>query len=192
MRRAWAAVAVAALVAATGVACVPPDAGTDQGGGTQTPSTRRPDGTPPESTRPTKPIQPTKPTPSATKDDAPGAATIIRVTPNHSDAGGRTYVACEDIRVDLTLKAFDGRSRWRARAVNVDLVGTTARTRPLTDALLARGVVLEPSSGVLETGQTRTLRIRGTYTPPPGTPRRFWVAVDDGYPSRTTPEFVCR
>ncbi|MFD0267482.1 hypothetical protein ACFVGY_12915 [Streptomyces sp. NPDC127106] len=135
--------------------------------------------------------KPTKPSPPVTEDDAPGAITVVRVTPNDSDGKG-FYVSCKDIKVDLTLKAFDGRARWQARAVTVNLEGIAPRTRPLAGVPLARGVVLEPSSGVVGTGQTRTLRIRGTYTPPPDGPRAFWAAIDDGYPSRSPLKLICR
>ncbi|MFF7022722.1 hypothetical protein ACFY97_17185 [Streptomyces klenkii] len=176
----------------TGASCTSLDSGPAQSDGSPKPVTMPPKG---KSPHPSKTSPPPKkpPSPSVTTDDAPGQASSIRISPLYTNGKGLTFVSCGDIHVDITLQAHYGRARWKAVAVDFEPRGTENDNpiSPDTSANIARGVRLEPSSGVLESGQTQVLHIRGAYDP--SFRPDFWVAIDSrSGRARESGGFVCR
>jgi hypothetical protein len=82
---------------------------------------------------------------------------------------GTDHVACSAINTELLIFPYDGRIRWTATAS-----ATKTDSFPYVGASLP-SIVLQPSSGVLDLGQTQVLHISGTYDG--GSGATFYVEV---------------
>ncbi|MEV4319083.1 hypothetical protein [Actinocrispum sp. NPDC049592] len=95
---------------------------------------------------------------------------------------GSDRISCGSINSEITVTA-QGRSQWTAEA---------KRTHVQADRGIANGVTLSPSSGELDSGESATIRVQGSYD---GVSKVFYVFVMT--PNRSGSggsvlEFTCR
>ncbi|MFC7614384.1 hypothetical protein ACFQV2_13500 [Actinokineospora soli] len=82
-------------------------------------------------------------------DDADGVADVT-----FRGTRGRESVSCDPLDTEFAVVARGGKARWTASA---------KRGAGLVENLDAQGVRVEPASGVLEDGQSTTVRVTGAY-----------------------------
>lgn len=118
-----------------------------------------------------------KTTAARTADAFPGRITTSYrgTSGNVYDPSGKAVAACGNIKVEIRLEAYGGPARWTGTALSGSPTGSAAPD-----------VVIDPASGQLDDKQTRTVRIRGTFTGD-----RFYVRLADQGGSAVTIEFVC-
>jgi hypothetical protein len=80
---------------------------------------------------------------------------------------GSDSVSCSSISSEFTVSPNGGRIRWTALISDHDPDGPVPGRRP-------EGVSVEPSSGMLDPGNSQLVRVRGTFD---GSDRHFWVKV---------------
>jgi hypothetical protein len=98
---------------------------------------------------------------------------------------GSDSVSCSSISSEFKVSPDGGRIRWTALISDHDPDGPVPGRRP-------EGVSVEPSSGMLDPGNSQVVRVRGSFD---GSDRHFWVKVQA--PNRTgsggvTLQFNCR
>ncbi|HEV2256649.1 MAG TPA: hypothetical protein VGS06_26210 [Streptosporangiaceae bacterium] len=110
-----------------------------------------------------------------------GPATVVSTPPGNSvgtvyatqqGTNGTQNVSCDAIDTELLISPEGGQIRWTAGGY-----GTTSDSFPFVADPLP-SVVVDPSSGVLDPGQSQILHISGTFDGAPGD--SFYVEVNAG------------
>jgi hypothetical protein len=71
-----------------------------------------------------------------------------------SIVNGNEQISCNAIDTEVKVVATGGKAHWTASA---------KRSSEFADKLLAQGVQLTPTEGVLEQGQSAVIRVRGSF-----------------------------
>jgi hypothetical protein len=67
---------------------------------------------------------------------------------------GDNRISCDKVDAEVKVVAKEGKARWTASA---------KRSPTFADKLLAEGITVSPASGVLESGQSTVLHVRGSF-----------------------------
>ncbi|MER6425735.1 hypothetical protein [Streptomyces sp. NPDC001137] len=89
------------------------------------------------------------------------------------EADGSHRVSCSALDAQFTVTPDNTRTRWRAVALDYD---PPSSQRQYSTGNIARDVVIQPSSGTLEPGQSATVHVSGRYDSPLD-PANFWIIV---------------
>jgi hypothetical protein len=94
---------------------------------------------------------------TTTKPPTDGSVTAVRTE-------GNRPISCDSINSEVKVTA-QGRSQWTA---------VSKRTYVQSDTVTAKGVTVSPASGELESGQSATIRVQGSFE---GATKVFYVFV---------------
>ncbi|MFE1886291.1 hypothetical protein [Streptomyces diastatochromogenes] len=106
------------------------------------------------------------------------------------EADGSHQVSCSALDSQFTVTPYHAGARWRAVALDYS---PPSSQRQYSTGNIARDVVIQPSSGTLELGQSVTVHVSGRYDGEMN-PADFWIIIqapDPNWSTRVVQHFHC-